>query len=199
MRTSFILLAWGSLLAIGCQPRSADSANSTSNTKESLPVIKADAAPTEAEKSKLLAAKDLLFTRLTGRLMEAMSATGAAGAIKVCQVEANSIAMEVGKEANVHIGRTGVRLRNVSNTSPAWAQSHVTEKTETPVYAKLSNGHAVALLPIKLLPQCLMCHGPKEQLALDVKEQLATLYPEDQATGFSEGELRGWFWVELLD
>jgi hypothetical protein len=44
-----------------------------------------------------------------------------------------------------------------------------------------------------------MCHGPKEQLIPEVKEQLAKLYPEDSATGFSEGELRGWFWVELLD
>jgi hypothetical protein len=43
-----------------------------------------------------------------------------------------------------------------------------------------------------------MCHGPSESLAPDIKEKLATLYPQDQATGFSEGELRGWFWVESL-
>jgi hypothetical protein len=36
-------------------------------------------------------------------------------------------------------------------------------------------------------------------LAFDVKEKLATFYPQDQATGFSAGELRGWFWIELLD
>jgi hypothetical protein len=61
----------------------------------------------------------------------------------------------------------------------------------------LDNGQAAALLPIKLQAQCLMCHGPAEKIPLEVKTQLAKLYPQDQATGFQEGDLRGWFWVEL--
>ena len=44
---------------------------------------------------------------------------------------------------------------------------------------------------------CLACHGPAEQIAPDVKELLAREYPSDQATGFQEGDLRGWFWVEV--
>jgi hypothetical protein len=35
------------------------------------------------------------------------------------------------------------------------------------------------------------------QIAPVIAEQLAKLYPDDQATGFLEGELRGWFWVEM--
>ena len=34
-------------------------------------------------------------------------------------------------------------------------------------------------------------------LAGEVKNELASLYPNDQATGFKEGDLRGWFWVNV--
>lgn len=61
----------------------------------------------------------------------------------------------------------------------------------------LSNQQAAALLPIKLQPQCVMCHGPSEQILPEVKSALVDRYPQDQATGFEIGELRGWFWIEL--
>jgi hypothetical protein len=31
----------------------------------------------------------------------------------------------------------------------------------------------------------------------EVKQTLAKEYPDDQATGFEEGDLRGWFWIEV--
>ena len=31
----------------------------------------------------------------------------------------------------------------------------------------------------------------------NVKEALAASYPADRATGFREGDLRGWFWIEV--
>jgi hypothetical protein len=75
----------------------------------------------------------------------------------------------------------------------------VEAKTDTPQFVKLSNGHSAALLPIKLQAQCLMCHGPEEQIVPEIKAQLAKLYPDDRATGFEEGELRGWFWIDLIE
>lgn len=186
------------VMMVGCKntvsgPAASNPQNNTA------PAIVAGAVPSEMEKSSLLAAKDELFKRLSGKLMSVMSEKGPVAAIEVCQVEAKSMAMEVGEAASVKIGRTGVRLRNTDNVPPSWAQKLVADRTETPVFARLSNDHAAALLPIKLQAQCLMCHGPSEALAPDVKEKLASLYPQDRATGFSEGELRGWFWVELLD
>jgi hypothetical protein len=194
---TIVLVTLSSFLMVGCHSRSADSTRS--NATEQFPKIVNGSSPTETDKSKLLASKDLLFTKLSNRLMDVMSTSGPASAIKVCQIEAKSIATEVGKEAGVQIGRTGVRLRNKSNQPPAWAKELVAARSNEPVFAQLSNGHAAALLPIKLQSQCLMCHGPSEQLMPEVKEQLAKLYPGDNATGFHEGELRGWFWVELLD
>lgn len=197
MKLAVIVVVLSLILLTGCNAGSSSSVKSDAS-EQSLTIV-SGAVPSEAEKSKLLAAKETLFTKLSGRLMDAMSQGGPAGAIAVCQVEAKAIAIDVGKEAGVSIGRTGVRLRNTSNQPPAWAKKLVAEKSDTPVFAELSNGHAAALLPIKLQAQCLMCHGPKDQLVPEVAQQLAKLYPQDQATGFTEGELRGWFWVESLD
>lgn len=198
MMQKFVSTTMLVLMTVGCKNNVSEP--SASNPRaDNAPAIISGAVPSEMEKSSLLAAKDELFKRLSGKLISVMSEKGPVAAIEVCQVEAKSMAMEVGEAANVHIGRTGVRLRNADNVAPSWAQKLVDERTETPVFAKLSNNHAAALLPIKLQAQCLMCHGPNEALAPDVKEKLAWLYPQDRATGFSEGELRGWFWVELLD
>lgn len=115
----------------------------------------------------------------------------------MCQQEAPKIANDVSEEQGLRIGRTGVRLRNPNNAAPQWATGLTQANTDTPTFATLSNGHAAALLPIKLQAQCVMCHGPKEQLAPVIQEQLSKLYPDDQATGFREGDLRGWFWIDL--
>jgi hypothetical protein len=189
----------------GCSSRSTETATEAPATAEpaaaaaaaaAAAVVVAGEGPTEEQKEKMLAAKEALFQRLSGRLMEAMSSEGPVAAIGVCQTEAPQIAKAISEEQGVSIGRTGVRLRNQNNQPPAWATSLVEAKTDTPIFVKLSNDHAAALLPIKLQAQCLMCHGPRDQIIPDVQAQLAKLYPDDQATGFQEGELRGWFWVE---
>ena len=199
-RTRITKVAWvacvlATVLTMGCQRRAVTvPADSHSEAVDSVKIV-ADSQPTEDQRAELLAAKDALFQKLSGRLMEAMT-QGPAEAIAVCQKEATQIASTVGEEQKVKIGRIGVRLRNPNNTGPAWAASLIQSKTDTPVFANLSNGSAAALLPIKLQSQCLMCHGPTEQIAPVIQEQLAKLYPDDQAVGFQEGELRGWFWIE---
>ncbi|TWT49304.1 hypothetical protein Pla22_44980 [Rubripirellula amarantea] len=180
----------------GCSRSDSTQTRSPDSTERSASIVVGQ-LPSEASKGKMLAAKDALFTRLSGRLMEAMGSQGPAAAIAVCQKEAPRIAEAVGTEQSLRIGRTGVRLRNADNVAPAWAENLVQAKTQTPTFVMLDNGHAAALLPIKLQGQCVMCHGPKEQIAPVVQDQLAKLYPNDRATGFKEGELRGWFWIEL--
>ena len=182
---------------LGCKPivkpKQAD------NNTEKAVAIRVGETPSEEQKAKMIAAKDALFAKLSARLMEAMANGGPATAIGVCSTEAKKIAESVAVESNVRIGRTGVRLRNAKNTAPTWATKLVEDRVAEPQFVMLEDDRAAALLPIKLQSQCLMCHGPKDQILDDVKEQLQKLYPEDQATGFAEGELRGWFWVELSD
>lgn len=155
-----------------------------------------DQRPTEAQIQAMVGAKEALFATLSGRLMEAM-AGGPANAIAVCQREAGALAEGVGRSHNVKIGRTGVRLRNQRNQAPAWAADWIEQAVAEPQFAVLSNQQVAALLPIKLQPQCVMCHGPTEQILPEVKSALVDRYPQDRATGFEIGELRGWFWIEL--
>ncbi len=190
------LAVGGFLLAAGCGSQSGSETQRATDESATATIIEGQ-APSEASKQKMLAAKDALFTKLSGRLVEAMSSQGPAAAITVCQQEAPEIAKAVGAEHGLQIGRTGVRLRNPANIAPAWAEKLVQDKTDTPTFVTLDNGHAAALLPIKLQGQCLMCHGPKQGIAPMIQEHLAKLYPNDQATGFQEGELRGWFWIDL--
>lgn len=180
---------------LGCKP--TDKPIPADKTTEKAVSIRVGKTPSEEHKAKIVAAKDALFAKLSARLMEAMANGGPAAAIGVCSTEAKQIAESVAIESNVRIGRTGVRLRNANNTAPTWANKLVQDRVAEPQFVMLDDNRAAALLPIKLQSQCLMCHGPKDQILDEVKEQLQKLFPNDQATGFTEGELRGWFWVEL--
>ena len=151
----------------------------------------------EATKAKAVAAREELFKQLSSRLMEVMKSDGPAAAIEVCSKEASQFADNVGKQHGVKIGRTARKLRNPSNVVPAWATKLATEDAVDPQFVEIDEHTAGALLPIKLQQKCLACHGPMESLAPEVRTQLTKSYPNDQATGFNEGDLRGWFWVEV--
>lgn len=186
------------VLVLGCQKPSEPVANqSAAGDDDTTPSIRQGETPTEQQQQTMLAAKEALFTKLSGRLMEAMGSQGPAGAITVCQNEATQIAAEVSDSHDLKIGRTGVRLRNTDNQPPTWAKPLTESKTDTPTFVVLDNGDAAALLPIKMQVQCVMCHGPRDQIAPVIQDQLARSYPNDEAIGFHEGDLRGWFWVQM--
>lgn len=198
-RTNRFAQIWAVCMLIGllgCRQQADQAVSVDSNSKPEVSIVD-QTTPTDQQKERMLAAKEALFQQLSGRLAEAMGSQGPAAAITVCQQEAPSIAKAVGKEKGLLIGRTGVRLRNQNNAPPKWAKPLVEAKTATPTFVNLTNGHAAALLPIKLQTQCLMCHGPSDQIAPVIQDQLAKLYPNDEATGFQEGDLRGWFWIDM--
>lgn len=142
-------------------------------------------------------AKDELFQSLSTKLVTAMSSGGPVSAIEVCSKEAPKLAQEISARHGLTIGRTSFRLRNPQNAAPEWTQPFVANRDTDVQFVPLKNGATGAMFPIHLKPQCLTCHGPEEQIGDDVKQQLATYYPDDQATGFQDGDLRGWFWVEV--
>ncbi|HMO14602.1 MAG TPA: DUF3365 domain-containing protein [Pirellulaceae bacterium] len=180
------------LLAVvaGCAkgPGEATSGNAASSFVESTNSV---------SKEKAIAARDGMFDRLSSRLMEAMTAGGPASAIQICSREAPEIADAISQEFQVRIGRTSDKLRNSSNEPPQWAKSELRDRPTEPRFLELPDNQVGALLPIFLKPTCLLCHGSTHTLLPEVKQQLAMLYPSDQATGYREGDLRGWFWVEV--
>jgi hypothetical protein len=115
----------------------------------------------------------------------------------VCSLRAPQIAQHVGKEHGVEIGRTSWKLRSPANTPPVWARLLVDARTEEPRVLADRSGRLGSLTPIYLGDVCLQCHGRSGDLAPGVAGSLARFYPDDQATGFEDGDLRGWFWVEV--
>ena len=152
---------------------------------------------TAAARTTAIVAREVLFKRLSSRLMQAIETGGPAGAIEVCSQEAPQIAEEVGKEKGVRIGRTALRLRNPGNAAPDWAAPLLETQVTEAHFVNLENDKVGALLPIRLQAKCVTCHGPRETLEAGIAAQLAKHYPSDAATGFREGDIRGWFWVEV--
>ena len=99
-------------------------------------------------------------------------------------------------------GRTSDRLRNPTNAAPAWAAPLV--QANAGRLARDVDGFAVdlgtkvgVLRPIVEQPMCAGCHGPVDRIAPEVRQMLADRYPKDRATGFTLGQIRGWYWVEM--
>ncbi len=158
----------------------------------------------QAQRDRAISARDAMFSRLFAELSQAMTAPGAganpagpSSAISVCKERAPAIAAAVGSEFGVRIGRTSDKLRNPTNTAPAWASSILAARPAQPAFAASSHTDLGVILPIKLAENCLTCHGPAESLHPSVTTSLAAAYPNDQATGYAAGDLRGWFWVEV--
>ncbi|MEM9556137.1 MAG: hypothetical protein AAGC60_17905 [Acidobacteriota bacterium] len=66
----------------------------------------------------------------------------------------------------LRIGRTPWKLRNPSNTPPAWATPLLEDRPETPRFAAGPDGALGATFPIRVAEPCLRCHGAAESLAV---------------------------------
>ncbi len=155
---------------------------------------------TDAQKAQHelgLAATNAMASELMGELVAAMDAGGPVDAIAVCGSKAPAIAAHVSEDYGLKIGRTSHKLRNPGNVAPDWAEPLISERVGEPSYVAGPAGELGALLPIRLKAECQMCHGPQEQIDEELLAAISETYPEDQAVGFAEGDLRGWFWIEV--
>ncbi len=143
------------------------------------------------------AAKDHLASTLMGALTEELEVGGPAGAVDICRDMAPMISEHTAEETGVKIGRTSFRLRNPANQPPAWAADLVKRHVEGPTTLVGPHGELGVLSPIRVAEPCLACHGDPVAMDPAVRQAIADGYPHDEAVGFSDGELRGWFWVEV--
>jgi len=135
-------------------------------------------------------------------LEAALARGGAAGGLGFCHVDVTGIIQRVSREPGVTAGRTSDRLRNPANAPRPWALPFVAAHAGHT--AKSVEGYAIDLVdkvgvlrPIVEQPMCGGCHGTEDRLSPGVKLILQKRYSSDRATGFRDGEIRGWFWVEL--
>lgn len=146
-----------------------------------------------------------LQSALAGRLQAEIQAGGPASAIAVCNTVAPGIAADVSRREGVRLTRVSLKTRNpLLGTPDAWEQAVLKrfdervskgEKADVLEHAEIVEEPAgryfryMKALPV--LPLCLNCHGPADNLKPEVRAALAKDYPADRATGYSEGQVRG--------
>lgn len=146
-------------------------------------------------------AVDRLQRALSRRLMEELF--DAPNAVLVCRDEAPGLTAEVAAAHGVTLGRTSHRLRNRENAPRPWAAGLVARAAARPAAearaVALDLGDRIGYLrPISTGEPCLKCHGPAATLSPGVRAALQGAYPADGATDFAAGDLRGFFWAEVL-
>jgi len=139
--------------------------------------------------------------RLSRRLLEEMARGGASAAIIVCRDEAQPIAAAVAEDTGVAVGRTTDRLRNPKNAPRPWVKPFLDaaagRKAAEVDAVVVDLGDRVGLLrPIPVKSTCLPCHGKAGEVSGPVRATLAAAYPADRSIGYSDGDLRGFFWAE---
>jgi hypothetical protein len=144
------------------------------------------------------AMQDALLRELT----TALDIGGPAHAVRSCHIDVIGITQRIGRQEGVAAGRTSDRLRNPTNAPRPWAAPLVAANAGR--RARDVEGFVVdlkdsvgVLRPIAHRPMCASCHGAADTITPAVRAELADRYPADRATGFTEGEIRGWFWVEI--
>jgi uncharacterized protein DUF3365 len=146
----------------------------------------------------IVAMQDAVLRELTG----ALASGSTVGALSFCHVDAGAAARRIAAAERVEAGRTSDRLRNPANAPRAWAAplvaAHAGKRSKDIDGFVVDLGDRIGVLrPISQRAMCATCHGPADRIAPDVRTAIARRYPLDRATGFKEGEVRGWFWVEM--
>jgi hypothetical protein len=135
-------------------------------------------------------------------LKASMKSGGPVSALEVCNLQAGPIAQKNSISSGWGIGRTSLKVRNVSNTPDEWELNTLLqfekrkaagESLETMEHAELvKEGDKSAYRYMKPIPTagiCMKCHGVN--LDDEVSKKIQLLYPNDLAKGFNVGDIRG--------
>ena len=163
-----------------------------------IPCAPGELRPLIARADVIIAAMhDSVLRELTDTLRQGTPAE----ALQSCHIDSRLIILQFAR-AGVRAGRTSHRLRNPANLPPRWAEAivetHAGRRTREVDGFVVDLGFTVGVLrPIAQQPVCASCHGPVDELSEAARRAIAERYPHDQAVGFRDGEIRGWFWVEM--
>lgn len=161
-------------------------------------------APAELRYS--ISRADLIVVSMQGALLReltnALDQGGPTFAIQSCHIDVLGAIQHIERWEGIAAGRTSDRLRSPTNAPRAWAAPLVKANAGRLVRDvdgfAVDLGNAVGVLrPIAQRSMCVSCHGPARKLDPGVFAALRDHYPKDRAIGFEEGEIRGWFWVEM--
>lgn len=146
-----------------------------------------------------------LVTGVRSELLKAIDASGPLRAIVVCKYTVPEIASAISRRYGARVTRVSLTPRNPSlGWGDAWEQKVLMdfdervargEKAEAlehaEVVAEPSGKYLRYMKALPMLPACMHCHGPAEQISEPIRQQLAHDYPHDKATGIALGRVRG--------
>lgn len=143
---------------------------------------------------------------LKSTLQSKIKNEGFEAAVKYCHVNAQAISDSMSEQYKVRVRRTSFRYRNPLNM-PDSLDRVILHSYEDTLESKGEIGVRIAesekgikryYSPITVMPVCLNCHGmPGEELSADLHALILDEYPEDEAVGYSLGDLRGAWVVEI--
>ena len=146
-----------------------------------------------------------LVTSVRSELLKAIDASGPLRAIVVCKYTVPEISSSISRRYGARVTRVSLSPRNPAlGWGDAWEQKVLMAFEERVARGEVAEGmdHAevttepsgrfvryMRVLP--MMPACMHCHGPAEQISEPIRQQLAHDYPHDKAVGAQLGKVRG--------
>ena len=149
-----------------------------------------------------------VFSSLSGELMASMKRGGVKEAIGYCKLQAYPITDSLAEQFQAMIKRTSHSVRNPMNAPDSmerkmidtYLDKQIKGEALAPVLEYISEDETRFYAPIILAPPCMQCHGEvNKDISPANYELIQKLYPDDKAVGFSEGDLRGIWSIQLSD
>lgn len=146
-----------------------------------------------------------LVMSVRSELLKAIEASGPLRAIVVCKYTVPEIASAISRKYGARVTRISLNPRNPAlGWGDAWEQKVLMSFDERVSKGEVAEGmdHAelttepsgkfvryMRVLPV--MPACMHCHGPSEQISEPIRNQLTHDYPHDKAMGAQLGKVRG--------
>jgi Protein of unknown function (DUF3365) len=146
-----------------------------------------------------------LVMSVRSELLKAIEASGPLRAIVVCKYTVPEIASAISRKYGARVTRISLNPRNPAlGWGDAWEQKVLMAFEERVAKGEAAEGmdHAEVtaepsgrfvryMRALPVLPACMHCHGPAEQISEPIRNQLAHDYPHDRAVGALLGKVRG--------
>ena len=161
--------------------------------------------PPKAALEEARKASGELVVSVRGELLKAIEASGPLRAIVVCKYTVPEIASSVSRKYGARVTRISLQTRNPSlGWGDAWEQKVMLDFEDRVAKGAVAEGleHAEVVAEptgkfvrymraLPMLPVCMACHGPADQISESIRNQLGHDYPHDRGTGTALGKVRG--------
>lgn len=168
-------------------------------------VALASGEPPKAALEEARKASGELVNSVRGELVKAIEASGPLRAIVVCKYTVPEIASSVSRKYGARVTRISLQTRNPSlGWGDAWEQKVMMDFEDRVAKGAVAEGmeHAEVVTEptgkfvrymraLPMLPVCMACHGPADQISESIRNQLGHDYPHDRGIGTALGKVRG--------